>query len=297
MQSGQPAQSAQPAALPLQPMHIGTILPTLARFYVQNLVTLVGIVVGLQAPIVSALVMLGVLLVLIVLPLISGGIIHTISRTYLGHATSVRAAYAFGSGRIVNLIVANMLLNIIILLPVCVALYFLSMTFLSGLSFRGGPMADLFPVALVTVYVSPLASICIGIVMLFVNQSIVVEGKHAVAAIERSLRLVTRSFWRTLGSFFILLPVPALAALAIALTFFPSTIVFIYDPLNTFARNEGLVTLVAYGAHILALPLLLAIPTLLYYDVRIRTEGYDLDQLAQEMGQGGDAPAGPMNGG
>ena len=54
------------------------------------------------------------------------------------------------------------------------------------------------------------------------------------------------------------------------------------NALDTLVRNQIIVAVVAQIGQILVLPLQLIIFTLLYYDLRIRKEGYDLELMAQQ---------------
>jgi hypothetical protein len=54
------------------------------------------------------------------------------------------------------------------------------------------------------------------------------------------------------------------------------------DPLNNLVRNQAITTLVTQIGVILAQPIALSIYTLLYYDLRVRKEGYDIEVMAQQ---------------
>jgi hypothetical protein len=55
------------------------------------------------------------------------------------------------------------------------------------------------------------------------------------------------------------------------------------DPIRHYVRNQIITTIIQQIGLILALPLQLAIYTLLYYDLRVRKEGYDIEVLAQQV--------------
>jgi hypothetical protein len=114
----------------------------------------------------------------------------------------------------------------------------------------------------------------------FFVQAVVVEGRGPVDALRRSWRLVRGSYWRVLGIMlllllllYILVGVPTgIAGVAISIIF--------PDPVRHFALRQSLSTLIGYISQIVVLPLQLVAYTLLYYDLRVRKEGYDIELLA-----------------
>jgi hypothetical protein len=92
---------------------------------------------------------------------------------------------------------------------------------------------------------------------------------------------VFRSFWRILGTYLLL------SLLVLVLTFVPTYAIntaisiFVSDPAD-FALQQSLALLSAYVVQILVQPINLITFTLLYYDTRVRKEGYDLHMLAQQ---------------
>jgi hypothetical protein len=134
---------------------------------------------------------------------------------------------------------------------------------------------------------------------MFVTQAIVLEGKNALAALGRSWQLVRGSFWRVLGIYLLL------TLLVIVLTAVPggilnNVIVFIFnDPIADFVIQQALSQLVNYLTQILILPISLLAFTLLYYDIRVRKEGYDMELMAQQfnvpLAAPDQSPAAPPN--
>jgi hypothetical protein len=114
------------------------------------------------------------------------------------------------------------------------------------------------------------------------TQTIVLEGQGPLAGLGRSWRLVGGSFWRTLGIMLLM------GVLTYMIAAFPATIVSFGltlssgGALDNLARNQMITTLLAQIGQIVALPLEFAVYTLLYYDLRVRKEGYDLELIAQQ---------------
>ncbi len=105
------------------------------------------------------------------------------------------------------------------------------------------------------------AAIYFAIRWSFIRQAIVVEGCGIKAAFARSSALVRENWWRVLG---ILLVTGLIGGAITALS--------------------GIVPIVGsiIGA-IMSVPITVAITTLLYYDLRVRKEGYNLETLAAEV--------------
>jgi hypothetical protein len=106
--------------------------------------------------------------------------------------------------------------------------------------------------------------------------AIVVERLGPIAGIKRSAQLVSRQFWRCLG--IVLLSALVESVLQSALTIIP-TIVAVLVP-----ESIGWI-LLAVGqaaAGLLTLTALVAVSVLLYFDLRMRTEGLDIELRARD---------------
>jgi hypothetical protein len=113
-----------------------------------------------------------------------------------------------------------------------------------------------------------------------INQAIVLEQCGAVAGLRRSWHLTSGWFWRTFWVStcaailtYLIGTLPALA-ISFALGLAGSA------PAASLAPS--ITTAVSQAGLIVALPLQIAISTLLYFDLRIRREGYDLEMLARQ---------------
>ncbi len=132
----------------------------------------------------------------------------------------------------------------------------------------------------VTVIGIPFA-ILFGIRWTLITQTIVLEGQGVRSSLSRSSKLVKGTWWRVLG----VLMVAGIAQYMVA--GIPSGIIGgILGVMGAMAFPGLLLvfTIVAgaigSGIQILATPLLPTIVTLLYYDLRIRKEGYDREVMA-----------------
>lgn len=104
------------------------------------------------------------------------------------------------------------------------------------------------------------------------------EGLGPIAAMKRSYRLTTRRFW----------PVMGLAILSgIVSTLFGYALGLVPTTLSLFVGTDGLGWLITAAAGIITslitLPIVAAATVLIYLDLRVRTEGLDLELDAREV--------------
>jgi hypothetical protein len=235
---------------------------------------------------------LGIALVqgLLVQQLVQGALAAAVADTYMGRPVTVGGAYGKVLPRLPALIGGGLLLGLLAFVVVGVALAVvggLAIALVAGLSAsnagRGsvaavGVLAALLFIAFVFVIV--LAAVLVLVRFAFFVQAVVVEGRGPLGALRRSWRLVRGSYWRVLGIVllllllvYILVGVPTGIAGVVIQVIFP-------DPVRHFALRQSLSTLIGYISQIVVLPLQLVAYTLLYYDLRVRKEGYDIELLA-----------------
>jgi hypothetical protein len=229
---------------------------------------------------------------LIVQQLIRGALVYATSQQYLGTPISMLGAYDFGIGRMLVLIVAAFLVAVVTfflaLIPFGLVLgfFFILASAMEG-GGEGGVFLGLMLVGLLIAAVIVMVCVLLAIsaLFLFVPQAVILEGYDPLGALRRSWQLVISSFWRVLGTMLILylmlyilsLIPSAMASGAIGLVF--------SDPFGDFAIRQALSSLVTYGAQILLLPIQFITFTLLYYDLRVRKEGLDLQVQAGSYAQ------------
>ncbi len=118
-----------------------------------------------------------------------------------------------------------------------------------------------------------------------------VEGTGGVAALRRSFKLVETRWWATAGRM-------AVTLILIGVVTTVGTLLFI-APTGWFIDDTSFGALVLEQAANLAVslvttPFAAAVVTLVYFDLRVRKEGFDLALLAERMG--GPPAAGPPSG-
>lgn len=110
------------------------------------------------------------------------------------------------------------------------------------------------------------------------QQAVMIEGASASDAWERSKDLARDHFWRIAGTSVVAFFITFVAAMA----FGAFTAQFFPDPRwNLIATNVLLVLVYPFSA---------VVSTVLYYDLRVRKEGYDVQLMAEQIG-GAPVPA------
>jgi hypothetical protein len=237
--------------------------------------------------------LLGLVQFAVVQQLVSGALTNAIARSYLGQPTSVLGAYQLGVGRIGALIGAGLLVSLFGLLVFMIffGIYIGAIVLIVSVAGAGESSFAVAGAVLGIIAVFGLLILALIAVLflwlrfLFITQAIVVEQKGALAAIARSWRLIRGSFWRTLGIYLLLsILVQIIVAVPVGTASFAINFALgdPSDPLDNFALRQSLTAIISYAAQILVLPLQLTAFTVLYYDLRVRKEGYDLELRSAE---------------
>jgi hypothetical protein len=233
---------------------------------------------------------LGTFQYLIVQNLVTGALANAISRSYHGEPTSILGAYSFGVRRYLAMILASLVplaasMLLFGLIAAC------SIGVLATLGVRPGerPNVGLIIAAvlglLFLVLLVIVASIFVYTRLLLTPQAIVLEDHNALAGIKRSWRLVEGSFWRTLAIMLLTgILIYLISSLPAGIISFSLTLAN-RGSTSGMMLNQAITTLVTQIGLIIALPLQLAVYTLLYYDLRVRKEGYDIEMMAQQATQ------------
>ncbi|MBI4322384.1 MAG: glycerophosphoryl diester phosphodiesterase membrane domain-containing protein [Chloroflexi bacterium] len=273
----------------LRPMGAGDILDEAIRLYRHNFRTFVGIVAVLQVPI--------LLLQMIQLAIVGPNILD-FSR--LGRSSEpLPGSLIFGSVSSLALGGLSFLAFLFIeaALAAAISERYLGRRITVGRAYRA--TISCFWRMLGTVLVTGLiliflaitivfipAAVFFGIRWAFVVQAIAIERAGVRRALFRSSRLVKGSWWRVLAI------VILAAILQLMVAGLPASMIgavlggaaMLLSPGGLFAFSV-VNTLVGSVFGILAAPLIPIIATLLYYDLRVRNEGFDLQVLAERLAQ------------
>ena len=113
------------------------------------------------------------------------------------------------------------------------------------------------------------------IVWNFHAEAIMIEGKRNLDSLSRSYELVKGSWWRVFGIFVVFLLLAAACFMAAAaLVVAVSSIAY-----------SGVGFILIGAAVVVIMPIMAIGSAVLYLDLRVRKEGYTLDDLAAEVGR------------
>lgn len=269
----------------LQPQSIGDIFDAAVRLYRTHFTTFFGIVAVALVPMTifkllalylwNTSTLVDLVQNFLVTNFATGVLAIVISRLYLGQSVAIGTAYRQGARYIWPMLVASFALGLLavgIFLP-----FFLGMFAIAFRSSGGTALGLTLAMGLLTLVL--IAWLFTRYV--FITQAIVLEQCRPIDALKRSWQLTRNAFWR------ILAVVGAVSLLTYLLTVIPTlllnwilTLVGMPNLLNA-AQIASIV--VAQIGLMLAMPIQLAIYTLLYYDMRVRHEAYDLELLSSQL--------------
>jgi hypothetical protein len=234
----------------------------------RNFITRTGNAVNVDWNVLGKLLVLAALSAVISLvfsQLITGALAIAISDRYLGRAIAVGEAYAsIGLRTFASLILAVL---VEILVP---SLVVGLLVLLALVSHSLGPLFALPLLGLVLLFLL--------VRFAFLSQVIVLERTGVLRGFTRSWRLVSGSWWRVFGIGLLVIILVGIVQGVLSSLLGALFLGHGSDPQFIFLRQ-------ALGGilGIFVQPITLAALTLLYYDLRIRKEGFDLELAAQSM--------------
>ena len=260
----------------------GVAPPPLSAFPVQSFVTFYAITIGVA-----------VLQGLFVQSLLTGALAKAISRTYLGQPTSILGAYQFGWRSYVALVVSALVL---FLIGAAIVALFLGCSVGGAIAIATtlrGPRAAATAGLIGALAVLGAFVLLIPVVLFFfvrfilTTQAIVLEQRGPLSGLGRSWRLISSNFWRAFLVFVLVIVLSVLisAVPAYMLVFMLSLAGGGAGGAAAALRNQAIAGFVSQVGLIISYPLLFSIYTLLYYDLRVRKEGYDIELMAQQAVQ------------
>jgi len=284
----------------LRPMGITDILDETIELYKSNFVLLIGVSAVLNVPYAVLAGLLDaskagggpaasgftLLAAVIISSLVTGALTFAISDRYVGRPTSVSESYRriLKSSVFFPLLGAMILKDVITFAPVVVVavvgIAAVAVAQMQG-SIAATAAAGLGVAAMMLLALVWAAYF--GVRFLLVEPTVILERVGAGGALSRSWKLIAGSWWKGFGLFVI---VTGIMMLIVMITTGPTTITI---AIKTAAHEEVSRTLLAINTIQSALVQTLMAPwlstawILLYYDMRIRKEGFDLELLAREL--------------
>jgi hypothetical protein len=234
---------------------------------------------------------------IVFVPLMEGALARAVMRRYLDQPVSIGDSTGTALRHAMPLIVAKLLPSLAIGL---ISVLFFGCVFFGffgalvgnpfgDTAFQSEPSGGTIALAFLLlfggglVFVVLLAFVLVRI--LFTSQAVIAEDKGPIEAIRRSFDLTKGYFWRTFGIFLLV------ALLTYIIQAVPSGILgAIYGALTLrgggvpdFVQQQIFTSVVSAITLVLVTPFQLIAYTLMYYDLRIRKEGFDLEQQARAL--------------
>ena len=170
--------------------------------------------------------------------------VYAVAQRYLGRTATAATCYQVALSNAITLLLAFIVFALAIGLAVVLSLVLIGLPLL--------------------VYVL--------VVWFFYTQAIIIEGQGPVAALVRSWALVRGTWWRVFGIGIVFVLVLGIAGVFAAI---PGFILFM--------ANETLGNLLVSVGTVLVAPIAYVGATLVYFDLRVRKEGYNVEMLRLEL--------------
>lgn len=218
--------------------------------------------------------------VLVVEPIATGAVGRAVSGQVLGRRVGIAAAYRGLRGRTGSLVLTALIRG-----SAAYGAYSIASLAASGASLALTGAGVFGGVLVVVLHLAALGVGNVVFVLLgFVGQIVAIERRGAADALSRSWRLVSGRLWPTVGVVGLLvLLVGALGGVVQG----PLWVVAAYwAPRHGGPESAAALIAIIGVASLLVTPVLAIGATLLYYDLRVRREGFDVDMMAASMGSG-----------
>ena len=198
------------------------------------------------------------LISLIALVSIFGATIYAVGQHYLTDSVTVVDCYRRLIWRLVSMAILAAIFAVITIMGLLL------------LSFVG-----------VTLYYFAVATMLIlgaYIVLALVGPVVIIEGVKTIAALQRAYELARQNVMRLSWDLLVFF----LVAFGLGFVLFTPFILFFPSETDALSRTLVVVSLIAPA--VVVPPVLSIAITLLYYDLRVRNEGFNIEKLSQEMG-------------
>jgi hypothetical protein len=293
------------SALPtLRPLRLGELLDQAIRLYRQNFLPFVGIIALVYVPLTvlqtaastlmtssmlegvsspealfsNAAYWIGLLSVLLlsfaqfifVQGIATGALTRAVADNYLGKKTGILDAYRGIGKSWPSLLGALLFLSLVVFVAVLWWIIVPCIGWFTGLGM----------LVFLTGAINPL-----------VAPAVVLEGQGAIDAVRRAWSLVRRRFWPVLGYIFVLYLLSLLIIIGpatIANFLLTQVFVSLNDPTMQHVLTSIIGSLVRLVGILIYYPLQMTAFTLIYFDLRVRTEGFDIALLTMGTSESTD---------
>ena len=226
------------------------------------------------------------ILLLLTMPIMQGAMAKAVALRHLGEEASVGDAYRFALKRWARLLGTTILYGMANFVAVMIPLIPAAALIAGSMLIEGGGEPN-FTVAgviagLVGMLVAVAASVWVTFKLIFSPLVVVLEDRHPFEALGRSWNLTTDHFIRVAATLFVI------GLLTGALTYMVAIPVQIAGALLAIVSPAGGQALAGTGmvvAQLFLQPIQIVASVLLYYDLRMRKEGFDLVMMAETIGE------------
>jgi MFS family permease len=202
---------------------------------------------------------------LVVSIILYGAVTAAVGERYLGRAITIRQAFERGLRAAVPLFLSLVVIGALVIVVFVILAAVLAIFNSSAL------VAVAVIIGFVALcFVLPWALLSVAVL----GSVIVLEGKGPIAAIRRSFHLMDKARLRTLGLYILVVIIASILGLIFSLLFLVS---FVTDA----TVRAVLQTIASVASSTISAPLVYGAAVILYYDLRVRKEAFDL-QLAAE---------------
>jgi len=212
---------------------------------------------------------------------VMGAFTHAVSRRYLDEPTTISKSYGFIFRRLWALLLTIILSTLAIMGP-----FFVAMAVGAGAMAAAGPVVGVILFVLLLIGAA-VFTILASLRLPFVTAAFVVEGLRPVAALKRSWQLATGNAGRIFGVTFV-----AGLIVAIVSSILKAPVQWLLMASITAGSTSALAINSAVDAVLSSVlgPITSIVLILLYYDLRIRKEGFDLQMLARDLAAASGQP-------
>ena len=194
-----------------------------------------------------------------------GALVYIAGQRYLGRPATIRDGFVAGLRAAPRLFLSGLV--VIAVIAVVFVVLFIGVAALNSQAFAAAAVI-LGLIGFFIVFPYVLLSLAV------LGPAVVLEGLGPIAAIRRSFHLMQKARWRTFGLYILMGIISSLLGLIFTVLFFVS---FVSEP----TVRTVLQGVAGIASAAVSYPLVYGSLTLLYYDLRVRKEAFDL-QLAAE---------------
>ncbi len=221
-------------------------------------------------------------------PLMEGALARAISQRYLNQTTGVGDAFGTALRRSPALIGARLLPALFGLLAygVVIGIIVVGFVMVLGIGFSEGNSDNSFAGAIVIllgfamIFVFATLGLFFVVRFLFTSQAIIVENQGPLQSLGRSWRLTQQVFWRTFGYLLIIWMLTGLLPTIVSAVFSTTLGIFLANQQTLLLLIS---TIISAIIQVIITPFSIISYTLMYYDLRVRKEGFDLEQQTSMM--------------